>query len=206
MDRVLIAFVTHSGSTRETAEAMRDAFVSLGHEVDVRPIAEVTDLSPYDLIVAGGLLYRFGWHPDIVGFLSSRQAELAAKRVAVFVTGLRVVKTPLCDEPPCPLFIDPSMLVQPATPGRVGPLERLSTMEGYLRQALPAIAGIRPLSLGFFSGKLDLDVLGLPERLIMRLLMLLTGIRQGDHRNWEAIGGWVSQVHAAAQRGAPLGA
>ena len=196
--RVLIAFVSHSGSTRETAEAMRDEFIALGHDAEARPVAEVADLSQYDLVVAGGLLYRFGWHPDIARFLEGRRDALQSQRVALFVTGLRLVKTPLCDQPPCPLFLDPAMAVEPAKPAGLSPLERLSTMDGYLRQALPSIEAIRPLSLGFFAGVLNLGALGLPERLMLRLLMLLTGIRQGDHRNWPAIREWVGTVAAGA--------
>jgi menaquinone-dependent protoporphyrinogen IX oxidase len=37
---------------------------------------------------------------------------------------------------------------------------------------------------------MDLAWLSFPEKLVMLLLMRLTGIKQGDYRDWDAIRAW----------------
>ena len=69
-------------------------------------------------------------------------------------------------------------------------LDSFSTLNGIMKQTLTTLKKIHPVSLGFFCGKLDLKILSFPEQMIMRFLMLLTGIKEGDHRNWEAIRTW----------------
>lgn len=56
-------------------------------------------------------------------------------------------------------------------------------MKGYLHAALTTIETIKPVGLAFFTGKLSMSTL-LPEKLIMALLMLMTGKRPKDYRNW----------------------
>ena len=190
MKRLLITYASHSGSTREIAEFLDSELSARDFAIDVKPLAEISNLSPYDFILAGGLLYRFGWHPDILRFLAQHQAALREKQVALFVTGMHLVKTPKCDQLSYPVFIDPAMANPVWARQKPNLFDRGSTIDGYLRQALSIIDEIEPVSLGFFAGKLDLHTLKLPEQLIMRLLMLLTGMQTGDYRNWDALRGW----------------
>lgn len=192
MKRLLIAYTSHSGSTREIAEFMCRVLPVQGRQIDVLPISKVTDLSPYQSVIAGGLVYRFGWHSEIMGFLEKNLLVLQEKKVALFATALRLVKTPDCDQSPYPVFIDPSLL--PANPQQKNALDSYTTIKGYLRQALPTIQDINPVGLGFFAGKLDLHTLNLPEKMIMVLLMLLTNKQTGDYRNWQAIKAWVNHL------------
>jgi menaquinone-dependent protoporphyrinogen IX oxidase len=213
MNRILITYVSHSGSTREIANFLGNELSTRELAVDVKAISEVTDLSSYDFIIAGGLLYRFGWHPEIIQFLQKNLVVLKAKKVALFVTGLRLKKTPDCDRASYPVFIDPSILKSPvggaSSKQAKGPLDTYMTMKGYLRAALPAIEKIDPVSLAFFAGKLDLYTLQLPEKLIMALLMLFIGKRPGDYRNWGSIRAWVngldlSDSHEEPRMRAPM--
>jgi menaquinone-dependent protoporphyrinogen oxidase len=194
MKKVLIAYMSRSGSTREVAEFMQKELQSHGHQVDVRPIKEVDDFSGYDVVIAGGMLYRFGWHEAIVKFLNKYMGELQKKKVALFVTGLGLVKTEMVDKAGYPVYIDPTMLNQPANPQKLGFWEKQSVMESYLRLVLRTIERIKPVSLGFFSGKLDYSTLSFGEKLIMRLLASMTSIKSGDHRNWDAIREWVKSL------------
>lgn len=199
MKHILITYVSHSGSTQEIARFIGDELSALGQEADVRPLSELSDLSAYDCIIAGGLLYRFGWHPEIIRFLEKNLAELQKKKTALFVTGLRLIETPDCSQAAYPVYIDPAIEAVMANPRKPGLLDNFTTMDGYLKQALPVIEKIRPVSLGFFAGKLDMAVLNLPEKLIMLILMLLTGIKAGDRRNWDMIGAWVKSLDSFAQ-------
>jgi menaquinone-dependent protoporphyrinogen IX oxidase len=195
MNRALITYVSHSGSTGEIARFIGNELSAQGLVVDVTPTSEASDVSSHDLIIAGGLIYRFGWHPEVVRFLQENRAVLKARKTALFVTGLRLVRTPECDRVPYPIFIDPAILKSPAhvtaREQKKGLLDSYTAMENYLRNALPTIEEISPVSLAFFAGKLDLQTLQLPERLIMVILMLLIGKKPGDYRNWESIRAWV---------------
>ncbi|MHB1317476.1 MAG: flavodoxin domain-containing protein [Anaerolineae bacterium] len=180
MSRILVAYVTHSGSTREVAEFLGEELRSLQHQVDVRPVREVADLAPYDAVVAGGLLYRFGWHPEIVRFLQEHLAMLKSRPVALFVTGMRPATPTDGEGMPCPVATYPIA-------GAAKPDQSLASS---LRNALPTIEAVKPRSLGYFRGKVDLASLSFPEKLVMSLLLWLAKIRPGDYRDWDAIRGW----------------
>jgi menaquinone-dependent protoporphyrinogen oxidase len=51
--RFLITYVTCTGYTRGVAEAIGKTLAQSGAEVDILPMAEVRDLSPYRAVVAG---------------------------------------------------------------------------------------------------------------------------------------------------------
>jgi menaquinone-dependent protoporphyrinogen oxidase len=207
MNRVLIAYVSRSGSTVEIARFIGNELSTRELAVDAKPISETSDLSSYDFVIAGGLIYRFGWHPEIIRFLKENLEVLKARKTALFVTGLRLVRTPDCDGVPYPIFIDPAILKSPTdlTIGglKKGPLDTYTTMKRYLKTALPTIEEISPVSLAFFAGKLDLQTLQLPERLIMLILMLLIGKKPGDYRNWESIRAWVDGLSVFGSRVEP---
>ena len=84
---VLIAYATKKESTHEVADALAARLRELGHDVDVRPAAEVGTLAPYGAIVVGGALYAGRWHRDARRFLATHRDELARRPVAVFAMG-----------------------------------------------------------------------------------------------------------------------
>jgi hypothetical protein len=86
--------------------------------------------------------------------------------------------------------VDPNMLYVSKNEEKLNALDSFSTISGYMKQTIPTLKKIHPISLGFFCGKLDLKILCFPEQLIMRFLILFTGIKEGDHRNWKAIQSW----------------
>jgi menaquinone-dependent protoporphyrinogen IX oxidase len=194
MKHGLIAYASHSGSTKEVAQFMGDELKKSGFAIDVIPINDVSDLSQYDFIVAGGLIYRFSWHFDIIGFLKKNLQELEKRPVYFFVTGLGLVKTPQCDQMPYPVFIDPSIMKIVDEKNKPGLFDNLATLDHYLVQALPLFEKVKPAKLGFFAGKLDLSVLNFPEKAVMWLLMRLTDLESGDRRNWNAIRMWVREI------------
>lgn len=84
---VLVAYATKKESTHEVADAIAARLRELGHEVDVRPAAEVGTLAPYGGVVVGGALYAGRWHRDARHFLATHRDELARRPVAVFAMG-----------------------------------------------------------------------------------------------------------------------
>jgi menaquinone-dependent protoporphyrinogen IX oxidase len=187
---VLITYVSRAGSTREIAARIQAEFESQGMQVETKAAAEVADLSAFDAVVAGGLLYRLGWHPDLLRFLRKHRAALREKKVALFVTGLRLVRTPALEREAFPVFVDPAIEVLPASSARLTLGEWFTTFTRYLGPTLPLIREICPTGLAFFAGSLQLFSLSPFERLTAILLMALTGIQPGDHRSWEAVREW----------------
>jgi menaquinone-dependent protoporphyrinogen IX oxidase len=193
---VLIAYVSRSGSTREIAARMQAELESLGLRAEIKPAGEASDLSAYDAVIAGGLLYRLGWHPELLRFLRGHRAGLREKKVALFITGLRLVRTPAIQREAFPVFVDPAIEKLPSSPARLSLGEWFTTFPRYLGPVLPLIREIQPASLAFFAGSLQLFSLSPFERLTALLLMALTGIQPGDHRAWETVRAWTLQTAA----------
>jgi menaquinone-dependent protoporphyrinogen oxidase len=84
---LLVAYATKMESTHEVADAVAARLRELGHEVDVRPAAEVGTLSPYGAVVVGGGLYAGRWHRGARRFLARHRDALARLPVAVFAMG-----------------------------------------------------------------------------------------------------------------------
>ena len=85
--RALVAYGTKNGSTQGIAEAVAEAFRAHGMETEVYPASEVSDVSPYDVVVLGGALYAGRWHADAVRFARRHRAALLGRAVWLFSSG-----------------------------------------------------------------------------------------------------------------------
>jgi menaquinone-dependent protoporphyrinogen IX oxidase len=65
-----------------------------------------------------------------------------------------------------------------------------------LRPALKAAPQVKPVSVGFFGGKLELFRLKWWQALFV---MLVIGAQPGDQRNWPIIVKWASQLRSDFQ-------
>jgi menaquinone-dependent protoporphyrinogen oxidase len=72
--KLLVAYGSKHGSTREVAEAIAGTLEKAAHEVVLRRAADIEDLTPYDGVVLGGSLYLGRWHSDAARFLSKPPA------------------------------------------------------------------------------------------------------------------------------------
>ncbi len=84
---ILVAYATKRESTHEVADAVAARLRALGHDVDVRPAAEIGTLEPYRAVVLGGALYAGRWHRDARRFIAKHRDELKRIPVAVFAMG-----------------------------------------------------------------------------------------------------------------------
>ena len=86
--RILVVYGAKMGGTQGLAEMLGTDLADLGHEVDVRPAKEVTDIGPYEAVVVGGALYYFiSWHKDARGLIRRHKAQLRQKPVWLFSCG-----------------------------------------------------------------------------------------------------------------------
>jgi menaquinone-dependent protoporphyrinogen oxidase len=138
--KVLVAYATKYGSTREIAEKIGEVIREANYLVDVIPVEEVTDLRAYGAVVLGSAVYVGQWRKEAGTFLKDNEEELTKREVWLFSSG----------------------------PTGKGDPEEL--MEGFhFPQSLQPVADrIQPRDIVFFHGALDLKKLGLPEKVVVK--------------------------------------
>ena len=87
MRRVLVAYATKAGSTREVAESIAAHLRRRLYSTDLLAAGSVTDLSEYDGVVLGGSIYMTRWHHDARRFLKKHREALTRVPLAVFGMG-----------------------------------------------------------------------------------------------------------------------
>jgi menaquinone-dependent protoporphyrinogen oxidase len=90
MTRILVAYATKHGTTREVAEAVARVATDSGAVVRLAPAAAVGEhVDGWDLVVLGAPIYSGRWHRDAHRFLRRHRADLRSVPVAVFGMGPR---------------------------------------------------------------------------------------------------------------------
>lgn len=87
MARVLVAYATKYGSTREVAERVASVLNEQEIEAEARAARDVERLGGYSAVVLGGALYYFMWHKDARHFVTHHRKELTGLPVALFGMG-----------------------------------------------------------------------------------------------------------------------
>jgi menaquinone-dependent protoporphyrinogen IX oxidase len=190
---VLVTYTTNAGSTSEVAEAVAAELRKASTIVDVRRLEEIEDLSAYQALVVGGPMI-VGWHRGAVRFLKKYQAALSRIPVAYFFTAMSLTGTGQTHLNGVPIHIDPNLPKEPKNAARLSLRERYATVERYLGPVLRAAPQVRPVSVGFFGGKLDYSRLKLLQ---MLFVMLIIQIQPSDRRNWPAIQEWAAGLSSA---------
>ena len=101
MSRVLVAYGTKHGATREIAEAIAE---ELSDEPDTTSTAwrptHVTGVDDYDAVVVGSAVYMKRWRSEARRFLKRNATALAARPLWIFSSGP-------CGEKPDPRWSEP---------------------------------------------------------------------------------------------------
>ncbi len=195
MKTVLIAYTTNAGSTAEIAAAIGEELSRSGLPVEIQPLAAVKELSRYGGLIIGGPMLM-GWHPEIVKFLKTNQETLKNKPVAYFLTALSLTRSSEKQFEGCVVYQDPALAKAPRDPQHLSFKENYATVAGYLKPAFTQAPAVKPLSAGFFAGKLDYNRLNLFQKLFVRLII---GAQPGDFRNWDAVRAWTAGLRPAFQ-------
>lgn len=163
--RILVTYATRAGSTAGVAEAIGETLASDGTQVDVHPMTEIDDLSPYQAVVAGSAVQGHEWLPEAMDFLRTHQLALSQKPFAAFL----VCMTLTMRDPRAREFVTTWL----------APVRDL----------------VKPVSEGFFAGALDIrKVPSFSDRLKFRLSVMLGVWSEGDHRDWSAIRAWAEST------------
>jgi menaquinone-dependent protoporphyrinogen oxidase len=147
------------------AEAIGKSLAAGGAQVDVLPMREVSDLAPYDAVVAGSAINGAAWLPEAMEFMQARQKELAKKPFAAFLVCMTLAM-------------------------RNGEKYR-SHVATWLD---PVRAMVHPVSEGAFAGGLEIRKMPAEVRFKFRLSVLLGAWKEGDHRNWDTIRAWAESL------------
>ena len=197
-DKILIAYTTNAGSSREVAEAIAGELEKHGAAADIRRLEEIEDLSPYKGVVVGGPMIM-GWHRGAVKFLKKHQMALRTLPVVYFFTAMSLTRTGETQLNGVPVRVDPNLAKAPKNPSRLSYRERYATVERYLGPVLRSVPSVRPVSVGFFGGKLDFFKLKPLQRLFV---MLVVQAQPGDRRNWPEIRDWAASLQPLLGTGA----
>jgi menaquinone-dependent protoporphyrinogen oxidase len=188
--KILVAYTTLSGSTVKVAKIIGDALGNNGVSVEVKNIADIHALSSYDAVVVGAPMI-LGWHRDIVSFIVQHQGALKNIPVAYFTTQLHLTKLGETQVNGVPIYLDPKLAKPPANPNKMNISEKQGTPASCVGPALERAPLVKPVSIGFFGGKLDYGTLKLLPKLFVKLI--IRGV-EGDYRNWDAIQAWVNEI------------
>lgn len=165
-NRILVTYASRAGSTAEVAQAIGKTLSEGGREVDILPMNEVRDLSPYGAVVAGSAIRGSKWLPEALQFIQSHRSVLAQKRFAMFTVCI-------------------TMAMKNAENYRAGVLNWTAPVRGM----------VKPLSEGLFAGMLDFSKLSINfDTLLLRLSVALGIFPRGDHRDWSAIRSWAESL------------
>jgi menaquinone-dependent protoporphyrinogen oxidase len=165
-NKILVTYASQAGSTAGVAEAIGRSLSEAGAQVDVLPMQNVKDLSPYRAVVAGSAIHGQKWLPEAMQFLRDHRVELTTKPFASFMVCI-------------------TLSMANASQYR----------EGLKAWMSPIRELVRPVSEGYFAGALDFSKLTFSFDVLAMLFVVLIGIwKQGDHRDWDAIRLWAESL------------
>ncbi len=84
MTRVLIAYASKQGSTKEVAEFMTETLKKEDFDVDVKNVDAIANVNDYDCVVIGAPINGMKWVDDAVNFIGIHQMDLQDKKTAYF--------------------------------------------------------------------------------------------------------------------------
>jgi menaquinone-dependent protoporphyrinogen oxidase len=165
MTKMLVAYGTRHGSTREVAETVAATLEEHGVDTDVKTAREVRSLDGYDAVVLGTPLYMGALHKDVRALLEKNSAALEHTPFALFALG--PIKADDGIDGSCAQFIE----------------------------ALAKLPVPTPATTAVFVGAYDPARLGFRDKMIAALpASPLHGETAHDDRDWNAIGAWSQRL------------
>lgn len=190
MSNVLVTYTTNSGSTAEVADAIAAGLTRAGHTAQVKSAQNAASLDAYDAVVLGAPMI-FGWHRPARRFLKENRAVLAQKKVALFACAMRLTQVPGEKLPEVSLALDENLAAAPVRPGRINIKERFTTVGYYLASMVKPVPAVKPVSIAFFNGKLEMFRLKWWQA---AFVMIVVQASPGDYRDWDYIQTWSNSL------------
>jgi menaquinone-dependent protoporphyrinogen oxidase len=162
---ILITYASRTGSTAGVAEAIGKVLEEQGMQITVSPMSQVQNLTIYDAVVAGSAIHAATWLPEALQFVQQNQVVLRQKPFAAFLV--------------CMTLALKNKTYHAIVADMLAPVRTL----------------VKPVSEGYFSGVLDIrKIPSFGDRLKFRLSIAMGVWEAGDHRDWNAIRAWASDL------------
>ncbi len=138
--KILVAYASKYGATREIAEKIGAVLRQAGLQADVLPVDGVRDLTAYPAVILGSAVYIGKWQKEALAFLKANEKALAERPVWIFSSG-------------------PS--------GEGNPVE---LVEGWRLpgDVQPLADRIRPRDVALFHGNIDLEKISFMEKFAVK--------------------------------------
>jgi menaquinone-dependent protoporphyrinogen oxidase len=85
--KILVTYASKYGATAGIAEKIAQVLDTAGLSVDLIPVKEMRDISPYGAVILGSAVYIGGWMKPAAKFLKSNQQALSKIPVWIFSSG-----------------------------------------------------------------------------------------------------------------------
>lgn len=85
--KVLVASSSRHGATEELARMLATTMAEQGLTVEVRRMADVDTVFPYDALVLGSAVYMGRWTPEARAFVEEHKSGIAARPTWLFSSG-----------------------------------------------------------------------------------------------------------------------
>ncbi len=85
--KILVTYASKYGATKEIAEKIGEVLRKAGLQIDILPVVDIQDLTPYQAVILGSAIYIGNWQKGAVAFLKANTETLAARPVWLFSSG-----------------------------------------------------------------------------------------------------------------------
>ncbi len=138
--RVLVAYASKYGATKEIAERVGETLRQAGLEANVAPANRAGEVTGYDAVVLGSAVYAGQWLKEAATLLEANERHLSGRPVWLFSSG---------------------------PTGKGDPVELMKGWRFPTAQQ-PVADRVRPRDIAFFHGEIDVKKLNFAERLLVK--------------------------------------
>jgi menaquinone-dependent protoporphyrinogen oxidase len=148
------------------SEAIGRTLSELGEMVDVTPMHDVKDISPYKAVIAGSAIQASKCLPEAMDFIQTHEHDLKQKPFAVFLVCLTLAMT-----------------------------KGESYRDNVSSWLEPVRKLVTPITEGLFSGIHDIKkISSISDRLKFRISVMIGVWKEGDQGDWNAIQIWTKNL------------
>jgi menaquinone-dependent protoporphyrinogen oxidase len=139
-----------------------------GATVETKWVKNVKDLKNYDAIIIGSAIQYDRWMTEATEFVTANQNILSKLPVAYFFTCLVLSK-------------------------QTEKAEHKAMV--YSNKLYSLVPQVKLVSVGRFAGVLDYSKMSFFFRQIFKVISSITGVPEGDYRDWDTIRSWAKGFH-----------